>query len=451
MISKEENNRMDQELMDIVNSGVPKDRDKEIITSYQINKFIERQNEKKYNLSSENSGLKVALQEKSVSGTVSKKRYGLAKLIVIAGVVVTVVGSLSYLVSNLPIKGDANNKLSSDTVVVSQLDEGFNNVNGDGELFGNNSDVSSEENDLVDVSSKIEESSKIDDSQVEESSISDNGQIKDSSNVEDESVVIEEKSLVDDDSQVDESTNESVNDNSDVVFEVGTSSDIDDTRYYLENTIEGYLIRYYSKMYGLDPKIIAAICFQESGGVNIVDGGAAIGVMMLEDMPDYDITVYNYFDKCYETLTVSSSRAGDLEYNIRCGIANMQNKLNYFNGCIYAALQAYNYNEVTLDNALYANDYVLSGINDCQFLYITEDVTNNPQKYGISALDENGEEIYTKYGVSNYPRYTGYHLIDSVIDYNYISNGEIHEVEMNYATTKVIKDDVIDYISEKSL
>ena len=236
-----------------------------------------------------------------------------------------------------------------------------------------------------------------------------------------------------------------------MVFEVGTSSDIDETAYFLNNTGAGYCIEVYSEMYGLDPKIIAAICYQESGGVNIVDGGAAIGIMMLENMADYDITVYNYKDGCYETLTVSSSMSDNMDYNIRCGIANMQNKLNYFDGNMYAALQAYNYSEYTLQNALDMNGYTLNGINDYNWLYITDDVTNNPKRYGISAKNENGEEIYPKYGVSYYPCYTGYHLIDEVIKYNYISNGEIHEVEMNFATASVINDKVIDNISEKSL
>ena len=473
MFSKEENARMDEELMNIVNSGRPADKSK-VITPSQISSFIENENKKKVyrlNNTSENETKSLSLQEKSVSGTIKEKTNNLAKIIFIAGIAVAIVGSFAYCVSHINIKSDATDKDDVSNVEVSQVsyvDDSSNSID-DEAFLGKDETANLGEETLVDI--RVDESSvgenssdklesNIDENSNDESVDNESSSDKDDENNVDKdidnqsSINIEESNLnsnIDEDRQVVENTEKNDSAESDVVFEVGTSSDIDETEYYLNNTIEGYCIRVYSEMYGLDPKIIAAICYQESGGVNIVDGGAAIGVMMLEDMADYDITVYNYIDGCYETLTVSSSRADDMEYNIRCGIANMQNKLNYFDGNMYAALQAYNYSEYTLQNALDLNGYTLNGINDYNWLYITEDVTNNPQKYGISAKDENGEEIYPKYGVSYYPCYTGYHLIDEVINYNYISNGEIHEVEFNFATASVIKDNVIDHISEKSL
>ena len=470
MISKEENARMDEELMNIVNSGRPADKSK-VITPSQISSFIENENKKKVyrlNNTSENETKSLSLQEKSVSGTIKEKKSNLAKIIFIAGIAVAVVGSFAYCVSNVNI--DNSDRVNGGNVEVSDIsyiEDSSGSIDNDRFLTKDETSNVVEEilaDSHIDVSSVDENSSdELESNKTDDNSRDSNFDAENIDNKEDESSVdkdeeasvnIEESNLNSDiaeDSQVVENTEKNVSAESDVVFEVGTSSDIDETEYYLNNTIEGYCIRVYSEMYGLDPKIIAAICYQESGGVNIVDGGAAIGVMMLEDMDDYDITVYNYNDNCYETLTVSSSRTDDLEYNIRCGIANIQNKLNYFDGNMYATLQGYNYNEVTLKNTLDDNGYVLNGINDYNWLYITEDVTNNPQKYGISAKDENGEEIYPKYGVSYYPCYTGYHLIDEVINYNYISNGEIHEVEMNFATANVIKDNVIDNISEKSL
>ena len=230
-----------------------------------------------------------------------------------------------------------------------------------------------------------------------------------------------------------------------VVFEVGTSSDIEDSLVYLNNTIEGYLIRYYSEMYGVDPNLVLAICFQESGGVNLVGEGAANGPMMLEVMGDYVINVYNYSTGGFEEITVSSEHTGDVEYNFKCAIANLRNKIDYFDGNIIAALQAYNYSEYTLDYAFYLNGIVLDGYTDYSWLWVTEDVTNNPQKYGISQLDENGEEIFKKYGVSNYPVYTGRHLPSKIITYNYKNK----KITINYETMKVLDVQEIEYHGEK--
>ena len=220
---------------------------------------------------------------------------------------------------------------------------------------------------------------------------------------------------------------------SNVVFEVGTSIDIDDTREFLDATYAGSLISQYSDIYGVDPKIVAAICYQESGGVNLIDDGAARGIMRLENMPPYDLRVYNFKDDCYETLTVDSNYTYDLEYNIRCGIANLRNKIDYCKGNIYAALQAYNYNEITFMKALEKNGYVLDGYTDYGWLPITEDVTNNPWKYGIDGYDDG-------YGVSYYPNSTGIHLIDKIVNYKYVDkdNNSIEEITINYETAEVL-------------
>ncbi len=231
---------------------------------------------------------------------------------------------------------------------------------------------------------------------------------------------------------------ESESDKSNVVFEVGTSSDIEDSLYYLNNTIQGYFIRYYSEVYGVDPNLVLAVCFQESGGVNLVGEGSANGPMMLEVMGDYDITVYNYSIGDYETITVSSDYTHNEEYNFKCAIANLRNKIDYCDGNIYAALQGYNFNEVTLMNALDQNGYVLNGYNDYKWLYITEDLHNNPQKYGIDW--PSGK----KYGVANYPVYTGYHLPNEIITYNYKDK----EITMNYATAEILNIKNIEYHDE---
>ena len=263
-------------------------------------------------------------------------------------------------------------------------------------------------------------------------------------NIQDEESNIEFSTLNSDEFEDD---NYQYDNNDNVIFEVGTSSDIEDTQFFLDNTIEGYLIKYYSEMYGVDPNIVAAVCYQESGGVNLTNVGSATGIMMLENMDDYEITVYNYKEQAFETIVVSSSHTGDLEYNIRCGIANLRNKIDYFEGNIYAALQAYNYSEYTLDMVFATEGIKLDGYSDYSWLYITEEVTNNPQKYGISYIDENGEEKFKTYGVSYYPKYTGIHLVNPIIKYKYKDK----EIEMNYATATVLNVNEIEYSAGRQM
>ena len=229
---------------------------------------------------------------------------------------------------------------------------------------------------------------------------------------------------------IDKSNDEIIEDK---VFDVGTNS-VEETIDILDNTYAGYFIKHYCEVYGMDPNLIAAMCFQESSGIQNIYG-AATGIMQLENQDDYEIEVYNYAEQRVETILISSQYADDLDYNIHCAVALMKDNIEHFNGNIYAGLQGYNFSKYMVDYIMSVNGIVLDGYADCNWTWYMSDASDNPWKYG-----QNG----TSYGDGNYIRNVLSHCPTDIITYKYKDK----EIEVNIATGSVVSVNDTEYTNE---
>lgn len=195
----------------------------------------------------------------------------------------------------------------------------------------------------------------------------------------------------------------------------------------LDNAYKYYdYFEIYGSMYGVDPKLLAAIGAQEESGQHFEysRNGAAKGLMGIENVwSDHDIKAYNYETGEMEKIIVDYDRVGDdVAYNIKVGAMIFQknfstaakNRGNLFdeNELLPYSVQKYNYGQTGASSLLKnGNDwkdnreYVSFGDR-----YYYEHV--------LSRLD-NGEELVLKaYDPDN----------DKVIEY--------HTVINNYALNK---------------
>lgn len=226
------------------------------------------------------------------------------------------------------------------------------------------------------------------------------------------------------------------NENNLIVFNVGTGSNMDQVNNFLNNTYEGELINKYAKMYGISPNLAVAICAQESG-MDQNNYGAATGLFSLENIGTYNEWIYNYDSNEVEEITVDSNFTYILENNVKWAIALMRKKIDYFDGNIYAALQAYNFSEYMVDYILNTNDFVLNGYTDYSFIPYMKDASDNPYKYGVDM---------ESYGDGNYIENVLRFCPESIITYKYKDN----EITVNLATAKVLDVKKTEYNNQKS-
>lgn len=221
-----------------------------------------------------------------------------------------------------------------------------------------------------------------------------------------------------------------------IVFNVGTASNINEVNNFLNNTYEGELINKYAKMYGISPDLAVAICAQESG-MNQNNYGAATGLFSLENIGVYDEWIYNYDLDEMEEITIDSDLTYILENNVKWAIALMRKKIDYFDGNIYAAIQAYNFSEYMVDYILDVNSIILDGYTDYSFIPYMKDASDNPYKYGVDM---------ESYGDGNYIENVLRFCTNDIITYNYKDN----QITVNLASTKVLNVEKIEYNKSKS-
>ena len=183
------------------------------------------------------------------------------------------------------------------------------------------------------------------------------------------------------------------------------------TKAYYQATIEKY-----SKMYGLDPRIILAIATQERGiHSDEMDVGGATGLMQIQNeiWVGQELTAYNYEKNEYETVTVTKQDLSDVFKNIKYGCMIFQNCLGYMNNNILAAIQCYNngygnmmkiFESYSLESGKTITE-ILSDFCDCGWLDHRDVISVGDQKYlenvlswigaeiNIDRLDENGNPI----------------------------------------------------------
>lgn len=105
----------------------------------------------------------------------------------------------------------------------------------------------------------------------------------------------------------------------------------------------GSIIRVNARKYGIDPNLIAAIICNESNGIADIDSGAAMGLMQIE-YSALGTTVYSTdLEGNYEELSFSIEDLKNPEINIKIGSAMLDTCLEFFDGNVAMAIQAYNF------------------------------------------------------------------------------------------------------------
>ena len=219
-------------------------------------------------------------------------------------------------------------------------------------------------------------------------------------------------------------------------WNVGCADDIDDVRDFLNNTEEGYYIRMYSQIYGVDPSIIAAMCKVESISLNHEDcipggkyyNGYGVGLMQFES-PDVNtgiISGTNVLTGDIDSVDLNMDSALDKEQNIKMGVMSFQNNLYAMDGNIYLAILCHNFGEPMVELILRENNLwdTRGDITDVRWRDIMKDAHFNPNKY--LSYDywplENGN-----YGAEDY---VGSVLRYCEQDVSYYYNGDNYNVDL---------------------
>lgn len=196
----------------------------------------------------------------------------------------------------------------------------------------------------------------------------------------------------------------------------------DITKAYYGSTIEKY-----SRMYGLNPKIVIAIATQERGiHSGIKDPGGATGLMQIQNAvwSGEKLTAYNYETKSYETVIVDEEKLSDVFYNIKVGCMYFQNCMNYMDNNILTAIQCYNmgYGNMMKILTKYSletgktKEQILEDVSDCGWLNYRYIITE-------------GDPLYVEHVLS---------WIGSDINVNCVSdNGNYFQLNINNNTKKV--------------
>lgn len=221
-------------------------------------------------------------------------------------------------------------------------------------------------------------------------------------------------------------SSKNVNDQDDTyddLFHVGSSADKNKVIDFLYSSNGSYIYKY-SKMYGVDPNIIACICMQESSllhdecipGGNLYNG-YGVGLMQLESPSNQEITAYNYETKKMDTEYVTMENACNLEKNIKIGCMLFQNSLKANYGNILLAIQSHNYGQSMIDiilNSEYSNEdvNVKKDYSNIEFLKYIKNAHENPKNY----LQNWNQETY---GDSDYIANVLRYCPSSIVKYRY--------------------------------
>lgn len=179
------------------------------------------------------------------------------------------------------------------------------------------------------------------------------------------------------------------------VFSVGNSDNIDYIKNYMNSSEYEYFIKY-SNMYGVDPQVMVAMAMQESWlshekciptGENY--NNCAIGIMQLESNCNNNVTAYNYEIGDYETAQYSDKELCDIEKNIQVGCMRFQNAIKKYDGNIYLAVQAHNYGENLVNDAIELTskdenidvESLKKDYQNTDWLKYIDDIHFNPLKY----------------------------------------------------------------------
>lgn len=156
------------------------------------------------------------------------------------------------------------------------------------------------------------------------------------------------------------------------VYQIGTTPEVNEgIRDFLYNTDAGQYIQYYSKEFGVDPKMSVAIAAGESSLLHDLNDGAATGLFGLEKGIKDQFWVYDYYENKNVLIVNDPDDNYDIRTNIRNGIAILAYKYSD-NGNIYDALGKYNLGTYGFNCMLDENYYECNSINDRGWRIYTE-------------------------------------------------------------------------------
>lgn len=190
--------------------------------------------------------------------------------------------------------------------------------------------------------------------------------------------------------------------------------------------------------YGVDPYLLLAKGLTESNLEHEACcpngnryNGYGVGAFQLETPDGRMVTAWNYEKGCEDSLSITMDNATNFETNVQAAAMYLQNRMNYYNGNVYLALQSYNYGQGMMK--LIIHDYakqkgiteeeVKNNLNDLGWLAIVEDVHQNPNKYYYRVmLDRNETDPWIiKQAQENYvwneKTYGNDHYIVDVLSY----------------------------------
>lgn len=219
------------------------------------------------------------------------------------------------------------------------------------------------------------------------------------------------------------------------IIEVGTRSGIEYIEKFLESD-EFLIFKKYGEFYGVDPYILVAMGFQESGlnHESHLPGGSAyngyaVGVMQHESPSGDIVSAYNYVTGEIDSVACSKENVYNKEKNIQLAFMILSNRIKNYNGNIYMAIQSYNFgsgmmsavlNKMANNTGKSVEDLKLDFTN-LDWIEYAKDAHENPSKY-ISTINWNS------YGDGEYLQHVMGYVISKNVNYMY--NGELQNFDL---------------------
>lgn len=176
------------------------------------------------------------------------------------------------------------------------------------------------------------------------------------------------------------------------------------SKAYTTKAYYSELINKYSKMYGLDSKLVTAIATQERGiHSGVKDVGGATGLMQVQNAiwKGEKLSAYNFETKSRETIIVNEKSLSDVHYNVKVGCMILQTVFKYMNYNTLAAVQCYNMGHGHMDKILNAYslesgksiEEILNDVTDTKWMDYRHLVKRGDQEYIEEVFSWLGNDI----------------------------------------------------------
>ena len=159
--------------------------------------------------------------------------------------------------------------------------------------------------------------------------------------------------------------------------------------------------------------------------------GYGVGAFQLESPDGRIVKAWNYKTETEDTLAITMENAIDFRTNTQAAAMYLQNRINFYHGNIYLALQSYNYGQGMMKIVIHdyakqlgiTKEEVKKNYTDLGWLNIVEDIHKNPNDYYYRVtidLDETDPQIINeaqKKYVWKYDTYGNPYYIADVLSY----------------------------------